>query len=235
MGGKSDLFFCSNFADTDQEVVTIAVLHQWPLCLACAVLGYLLGNVQFAVLISRLKYRDDVRNHGSGNAGSTNMLRVFGLRSGLATFLGDLLKGMLGVLVGRWIAGDAGGYVCALFVVLGHDFPVFLGFKGGKGVAASLGVIWMIRPLYGLFVTLAAVVIILLFHMISVASMAGSVLFLLLAMILDWGNWLLISLAFLLWALLLVRHWENILRLARGEENKIVLGKEDGAPPDSKK
>ena len=115
--------------------MTIADLNSWLLYLACAALGYLLGNVQFAVIISRLKYKDDVRNHGSGNAGSTNMLRVFGLSSGLITFLGDLLKGILGVLIGRWIAGEVGGYICALFVVLGHDFPVFLRFKGGKGVA----------------------------------------------------------------------------------------------------
>lgn len=213
--------------------MTIANLNPWLLYLACAALGYLLGNVQFAVIISRLKHKDDVRNHGSGNAGSTNMLRVFGLRSGLTTFLGDLLKGMLGVLIGRWIAGEAGGYLCALFVVAGHDFPIFLGFKGGKGVAASLGAIWMIRPLYGLAVTLAAVVLILLFHMISVASMAGSALFLLLTLLFDWGNWPLAALAFLLWALIMLRHWENILRLARGEENKISL-KKNNVPPNGK-
>ena len=215
--------------------MTIADLNSWLLYLACAALGYLLGNVQFAVIISRLKYKDDVRNHGSGNAGSTNMLRVFGLSSGLITFLGDLLKGILGVLIGRWIAGEVGGYVCALFVVLGHDFPVFLRFKGGKGVAASLGVIWMIRPLYGLAVTLAAVVLILLFQIISVASMAGSALFMLLALIFDWGNWALVALAFLLWALIMLRHWENILRLARGEENKFSLRSKNGAPPNGKK
>lgn len=208
--------------------------NAWLLYLACAALGYLLGNVQFAVLISRLKHKDDVRNHGSGNAGSTNMLRVFGLRAGLATFLGDLFKGMLGVIIGRLIAGEPGGYACALFVVLGHDFPAFLGFRGGKGVAATLGVIWMIRPLYGLAVTLAAVVLILLVRMISVASMAGSALFLLLALIFDWGNWPLVVLACLLWGLVMARHWENILRLARGEENKLIIRKKNKLPPNGK-
>ena len=93
----------------------------------------------------------------------------------------------------------------------------------------------MIRPLYGLAVTLAAVVLILLFHIISVASMAGSALFLLLALIFDWGNWPLVALAFLLWALIMVRHWENILRLARGEENKFSLRSKNGTPPKGKK
>ncbi len=103
-----------------------------------AIAAYLLGNVQFAIILSKWKYHDDVRKHGSGNAGSTNMLRVFGLKPGLLTFAGDFCKGVLAVLLGRLVAGERGSYVAALFVVLGHDFPVFLQFKGGKGVASNL-------------------------------------------------------------------------------------------------
>lgn len=93
--------------------------------LICLLLGYLLGNLQFAIVFSHLLYHDDVREHGSGNAGSTNMLRVFGLKSGLLTFIGDFLKGVAAVLIGRSLGGAIGSYCMALGAILGHDFPPF--------------------------------------------------------------------------------------------------------------
>jgi len=200
-------------------------MEEWVLWLICAVVGYLIGNVQFAVIISRLKYKDDVRNHGSGNAGSTNMLRVFGLKSGLITFAGDVLKGVLGVLLGRWIAGEAGGCIAAIFVVLGHDFPVFLGFRGGKGVATSLGVILVAHTLFSLAVILTAVVSVAITKMISVASLAGATVFLLLVLIFEWGNWPLLILTLVLWGMIVIRHRENIGRLIKGEESKVSFKK----------
>ena len=192
-----------------------------------AVLGYLLGNLQSAVIISRLKYKDDVRNHGSGNAGSTNMLRVFGLKSGLVTFVGDLLKGILAVLAGRWIAGETGAYIASFFVVLGHCFPVFLQFRGGKGVASTLGIAWMLNPLFAAIMTAWAGLMIALTRTISISSLTGITLYFLLVAVFSWGNTAFVVTVALLWLLIMLRHTDNIKRLLKGEESKLFEKKRD--------
>ena len=105
----------------------------------CAVIGYLLGDIQTAVLISKRVYRDDVRKYGSHNAGSTNMTRVFGLRPGVATFVGDFLKAVLAYWAGYFLMGKTGSYIASFCAVLGHCYPAFAGFKGGKAVASTCG------------------------------------------------------------------------------------------------
>ncbi|HWR23611.1 MAG TPA: glycerol-3-phosphate 1-O-acyltransferase PlsY [Feifaniaceae bacterium] len=192
------------------------------LYLLAAVAAYLIGNLQSAVIISRLRYKDDVRNHGSGNAGSTNMLRVFGLKSGALTFAGDLLKGVIAVLAGRWIAGENGGYLAAFFVALGHCYPVFLQFRGGKGVASSLGVAWMLNPLLAAIMTVWAALMVVLTRTISIVSLSGITLYFLLTLIFSWGNWLLIACIGSLWLLIVLRHADNIKRLLKGEESRIL-------------
>ncbi len=189
------------------------------------ILGYLIGNLQSAVIISRLKYKDDVRNHGSGNAGSTNMLRVFGLKSGAVTFAGDLLKGILAVLIGRWTAGEIGGYIAAFFVVLGHCFPVFLQFRGGKGVASTLGIAWMLNPLFGAIVTVWAALMIAVTRTISIVSLTGISLYFILALVFAWGNTAFLVTVALLWLLVVLRHADNIKRLLKGEESKVLQKK----------
>ncbi len=186
-----------------------------------AVLAYLLGNVQCAVILSKWKYHDDVRNHGSGNAGSTNMLRVFGLKPGLITFTGDFAKGVLAVLLGRLIAGERGAYIASLFVVLGHDFPVFLHFKGGKGVASTFGIAWALNPLYGALITVYAAGALWLSRTVAIVSMSGITLYMVMTLLFQWQNTELVVLFLLLWALILVRHIENIKRLLSGEESKL--------------
>lgn len=197
------------------------------LYILAAVVAYLLGNLQSAVIISRLKYKDDVRNHGSGNAGSTNMLRVFGLKSGAVTFAGDLLKGVLAVLAGRWIAGEAGGYIASFFVALGHCYPVFLQFRGGKGVASSLGVAWMLNPLFAAIMTVWAALMVAVTRTISIVSLTGITLYFLLTLVFDWGNWVLIASIGLLWLLIVLRHADNIKRLLKGEESKLFEKKRE--------
>lgn len=197
------------------------------LYILAAVAGYLLGNLQSAVIISRLKYKDDVRNHGSGNAGSTNMLRVFGLKSGAVTFVGDLLKGVLAVLAGRWIAGDTGAYIASFFVALGHCYPVFLQFRGGKGVASSLGVAWMLNPLFAAIMTVWAALMVLLTRTISIVSLTGITLYFLLTLIFSWGNTVLIVFVGLLWLLIVLRHSDNIKRLLKGEESRLFEKKRE--------
>ena len=197
------------------------------LYILAAVAGYLLGNLQSAVIISRLKYKDDVRNHGSGNAGSTNMLRVFGLKSGAVTFAGDLLKGVLAVLTGRWIAGETGAYIASFFVALGHCYPVFLQFRGGKGVASSLGVAWMLNPLFAAIMTVWAALMVAVTRTISIVSLTGITLYFLLTLIFSWGNWVLIVFVGLLWLLIVLRHADNIQRLLKGEESRLFEKKRE--------
>ena len=115
--------------------------------LLAGALAYLMGSVSFGVLVSRLAYRDDIRRHGSGNAGMTNALRVYGGKTAAVVFAGDFLKGVLAVVLGTLIAGPEGRMLAAVAVVIGHLFPVFFGFKGGKGVATGAGAILALNPL----------------------------------------------------------------------------------------
>ena len=113
--------------------------------------AYLLGSVDTGILVSKFVYHDDVRNHGSGAAGMTNMLRTFGKKAAAMTATGDVLKGVLAVCIGRWLfqllPADAGVspylgvYLAAIFAVLGHLYPLYFGFKGGKGVLVAAGAI----------------------------------------------------------------------------------------------
>jgi len=190
--------------------------------LIVAVISYMIGNIQCAVLLSKWKYKDDVRNHGSGNAGSTNMVRVFGLKSGLITFVGDFLKGILAVLLGRWIAGEFGGYIGALFVILGHDFPVVLRFRGGKGVATTFAIAWMLHPFFGLLLTIVAVIMFLLSKTISIVSLVSSTFYFLLILLFEWVNTPLVVSIAVFWTLIFVRHAENIKRIFNGTETRLT-------------
>lgn len=192
-----------------------------------AVAGYLIGNLQTAVIISKFLYKDDVRNHGSGNAGSTNMLRVFGLKSGLVTFIGDFIKGILAVLAGRWIAGETGGYIASVAVVLGHCFPAFLQFRGGKGVASMLGIAWMLNPLFAAVMTVWAALMVLLTRTISIVSLSGVTLYLILVLVFASGNTGFVIAFSLLWLLIVLRHTDNIRRLLKGEESKVFEKKRE--------
>ena len=119
--------------------------------------AYLLGSVDTGILVSKFVYHDDVRNHGSGAAGMTNMLRTFGKKAAAMTATGDVLKGVLAVCIGRWLfhmlPADAGVspylgvYLAAIFAVLGHLYPLYFGFKGGKGVLVGAGAALATEPL----------------------------------------------------------------------------------------
>lgn len=148
-----------------------------------ALAAYLMGSINFAVLVSRIYAKDDVRRHGSGNAGMTNMLRTYGAGPAFFTGVGDFSKGALAVLVGRMIFQQLGvtamdgGFVGAAFVLLGHLYPIFFHFKGGKGVLTSCGVILLLNPivfciLIGLYVPLAFIT-----RIVSLASILGAITF----------------------------------------------------------
>ena len=113
----------------------------------CAAAAYLLGSISTGVLLSRRLFHDDVRKHGSGGTGATNMLRTYRLKAALLTFAGDAAKAALAVLLGRYLAGFEGGCVAAVFAIVGHMWPLYFGFRGGKGIACTVGAIAVLYPI----------------------------------------------------------------------------------------
>ena len=192
------------------------------LCLASAAVGYLCGNLQTAILISKRYYHDDVRGHGSGNAGSTNMVRVFGFKPGIVTFLSDFCKAIAAVLLGRLLMGTLGGYVSALFAVLGHCYPAFAGFRGGKGVASSFAIAWMTFPLGAAITTVVAALVLAVTKKVSLVSLSGVLVFLIATLVFRFSDIALVVLAALLTAIVYLRHTDNIRRLLHNEEKQIV-------------
>ena len=188
---------------------------------SCILIGYLLGNIQTAIIVSRAYYHDDVRNHGSGNAGSTNMVRVYGYGPGAITFAGDFTKAFLGVLLGQLVCGEVGGYLAGLFVVIGHCWPVFDGFRGGKGVASSYSIAIFTFPLGALGAILIGGLILLINKKMSLMSLAAMLLFFLATLLFQLNNLPLVILAGLLAVVVFVRHAENIQRLVHGEEQRL--------------
>lgn len=150
--------------------------------IAAAAQAYLLGSVDTGILVSKYIYHDDVRNHGSGAAGMTNMLRTFGKKAAALTALGDVLKGVAAVCVGRWLFSHLptdsslsvylGAYIAAICAVIGHSKPIYFGFKGGKGVLVAAGAILATQPV--LIPVLAAIFLLCLVPtgMVSLGSIA---------------------------------------------------------------
>ena len=149
--------------------------------------AYLLGSVDTGILVSKFVYHDDVRNHGSGAAGMTNMLRTFGKKAAAMTATGDVLKGVLAVCIGRWLfhmlPADAGMspylgvYLAAIFAVLGHLYPLYFGFKGGKGVLVAAGAILAIQPVLLPFLAIIFLVCLIPTGMVSLGSVAMAALY----------------------------------------------------------
>jgi len=198
----------------------IFALNIWT-AIASILIGYLLGNIQTAIIVSRAYYHDDVRNHGSGNAGSTNMVRVYGYGPGAITFAGDFTKAFLGVLLGQLLCGQIGGYIAGLFVVVGHCWPVFDGFRGGKGVASSYSIAIFTFPLGALAAIAIGGVILLINKKMSIMSLAAMLLFFFSTLVFRLHNLPLIILAGLLAVVVFVRHTDNIKRLIHGEEQRL--------------
>ena len=183
-----------------------------------AVIGYLLGSVSTGILYSRY-LGQDIRTQGSKNAGATNMARVHGLNKGLITLLGDCLKGVLATLIGMWIAGQTGAMIGGACAAIGHMWPVFFGFKGGKGVATLLGVAFVIDPVILLCALALAILVIVTTKYVSLGSITGVTAFTIGAIIFR-GVWPIGLWAAALSALCCWRHKTNIQRLLNGTENK---------------
>lgn len=193
------------------------------LLILCAVVGYLLGNIQTGLIIGRVTENVDLRKHGSGSSGATNALRVLGRQSALFTLMGDCAKGMLATGVGLLIGGWYGGLTGALFAVIGHIWPVFFDFKGGKGAATSLGVLILLMPWHTLGLIVVGVVVILLTHMVSLGSIAGALFYLVTATLtaITRQDWFLLVFNIIIAAIVIFAHRANIVRILNGTENKL--------------
>ncbi len=199
-----------------------------------AVIAYVIGSINFSVIISRKMAGFDVREKGSGNAGTTNMLRAVGKKAALITLLCDILKGVVAILIAL-IAGKIANNVdkalliqiAGIFVVLGHTFPIFFEFKGGKGVATSLGVLLMTNWQIGLICLVFAIVIMLFSRMVSMGSVGAAILFPVLTLFIN-NNFIVEAsgIKYFIYSLILAlivifNHRENIKRIANGTENKL--------------
>ncbi len=189
------------------------------------VVAYLLGNISTSYIITKKMLGVDIRTQGSGNAGSTNVLRTLGKKAGVMTFVGDLLKGIIAVLIGRLIATYVGvdlanaGYVAVVGVVSGHNWPAFLGFRGGKGVATSLGAMIAMNPVialscFGFFIVVVAIT-----KYVSLGSILGIGLSPIIMLIGNNQKGFLVTLFLTVSAA--YTHRENIKRLLNGTERKI--------------
>jgi len=202
----------------------------WPLegpyALAMLLLGYLLGSIPFGVILTRIAGLGDIRNVGSGNIGATNVLRTGRKGLAAATLLGDALKGTVAVLIG-WTWGPNAALVAALGAFLGHLFPVWIGFKGGKGVATFLGCLLGLKPLAALAFAAIWLAVAFTSRYSSLSALVASAATPLVLLSLGEGRMAAVSL--LLVALLWWKHAENIGRLLAGREGKI--GAEGSAAP----
>lgn len=200
-----------------------------------SIIAYLLGSISFSVIFSKKIGGFDVRTKGSGNAGSTNVLRTVGKKAAALTLLCDCLKGVVAVLVAV-IAGNIAKSVdsallvqlAGIFVVVGHSFPIFFKFKGGKGVATSLGVILIINWRIGLICLVFALLLMILTKFVSLGSVAAAILFPVLTIFIHSnyivsGNYIIFGIILALFVI--YNHRSNINRLLEGKENKLDFSK----------
>ena len=183
--------------------------------------SYLLGSIPSGLILSKILNKGDLRKTGSGNIGATNALRVGGRLLGALTLIFDLLKGLVVIILAiffeqKFIA--VYGFVC----IIGHIFPIWLNFKGGKGVATVLGMILGLNPLVGLLMSIVWIVIFKFFKISSVASLVSLFVTIVTLIVIDTNY---VNSIFLTFTLILIvyKHKDNIIRLYRGEENKISL------------
>ena len=198
--------------------------------LAVAAEAYLLGSVDTGILVSKYLYHDDVRTHGSGAAGMTNMLRTFGKKAAAMTATGDVLKGVLAVCIGRWLfqllPADAGVspylgvYLAAIFAVLGHLYPLYFGFKGGKGILSGGTLVWLLDWRVGLIAWGLFAALWLLTRYVSLGSVCAAASMPVTTFFFCGRSLLYTALAVLIAALVIWCHRENITRLLHHQERK---------------
>ena len=198
-----------------------------------AIVSYLIGSVNFAIITTKARLNKDIRDYGSGNAGMTNVLRTQGKSAAAVVFVGDFIKGAasaaIGFLIGWWLLGAEsfrlGGYIGYFFVLMGHLFPVFYQFKGGKGILASAGAMVVLEPIVFAAILLTFAVVVLASRIVSLASICGAAMLPISMFILrlcQGSADLIFEAVFCLVvaALVIFMHRQNIVRLMNGTENR---------------
>jgi glycerol-3-phosphate acyltransferase PlsY len=188
---------------------------------AAIVISYFLGNLSPSILIGRAS-GVDIRQEGSGNAGTTNVLRVLGKRAAAATLVIDILKGVAAVLLGQYAGGQEIAMICGLAALLGHIWPLAFRFRGGKGIATAFGVILALEPLLGVVEAAVALFFMLVSRRVSAGSVAAAILLPVAAYLFDPAY---LPLAAAMAVVVIFKHRANIKRLARGEEPKVSFRK----------
>ncbi|MCR8642309.1 glycerol-3-phosphate 1-O-acyltransferase PlsY [Paenibacillus sp. N1-5-1-14] len=186
------------------------------------VVSYLLGSISFSFIIARLFKGIDIRKHGSGNAGATNTLRVLGKGPAILVLVLDVLKAVIAVWIGKWVSPDVlwVAVLCGLASIIGHNWPIFFGFRGGKGIATTIGVMMTLCFVPGLIAGVFAILSIVLTRFVSLGSLVFTALLPLVIWLMGkppeifWGSIIIGVFAF-------VRHRSNIVKLVKGKENKI--------------
>lgn len=216
--------------------------------LAVAVISYLLGSLNFSIIFSKFFAREDIRKSGSGNAGATNMLRTYGKRFAVITMIGDILKVAVAIVITFAILGAPMKYLFSnpedyveierimiykelsgFFCVLGHIFPLFFKFKGGKGVAACTGMVIIVDWRIALILFVIFVIIIMVTKWISLGSIVIALLYPVFIYVF-YSNWLLAVIALLFTLIVIIAHRQNIKRLINGTENKISFSNKKKRP-----
>ncbi len=207
------------------------------LIILAIVSAYFIGSINFAIIVSRLFAKKDIRDYGSGNAGMTNVLRTFGKLPAVITTIGDFLKGVAAILLGRYILSFVGaelldyiGFLSAIPALLGHCFPIFHRFKGGKGILVSAGVICMINPWVLLIILSVFIIVVAIWKMVSLASISAAAAFPISTIILSLCNNSSTLILDIIWtvimgALVIFMHRSNIQRIKNGTESKLFQKK----------
>lgn len=202
----------------------LGVLSVWTALLA-AITSYLLGSVSSAVIISKLFYKDDVRNYASGNAGATNVSRTFGLKPGIATLLFDFLKTAIAMLLGEWIAGQWGEYIAFVGCFTGHCWPAFFSFRGGKGVSICFCAALMFDVRLFAIIAIAFFLMAFITKIVSISSMTAMLVLIPACLFLGYGHGPILYGSIFAAIAVIYAHRSNIRRLINGTEPKFSFKK----------
>ena len=211
--------------------------------LICLIIGYVCGNFQTAYFMGKRK-GIDIREHGSGNAGTTNTLRVLGRKAGIVVFLGDVFKCAVAIWISRLLYGESHAdiiYILTLYAalgtILGHNYPVLLGFRGGKGMACTAGLVVFYHPWLLAICVSTFLIIFFTTHYVSLGSVVLYIVFVGVMTVLCFSGALgalstiqiveLLAISLFMAIMAIARHWSNIKRLIKGEESKTYLSKKN--------
>lgn len=207
----------------------------WQL-IVIAIVAYLVGSINLSIVLSKLMGKGDIREHGSGNAGTTNTLRTLGKLPAVVVLIFDVLKAVIAIFLGKWlisigqVANSAIPYkdlaiaISSIAVILGHNFPIYYGFKGGKGIATSLGVLLTVEWQLGLVCLIFALILMILTRMVSLGSITAAILYPVLVLVQGTAftnKWIYIAFSLIIALMAIIRHRSNIKRIYNGTENKL--------------